>query len=88
MRCNGRQGAELKTKETFLVPALHEQLIYELAYKFGDKWNMQENNIIRLRPTKKVQMMVHKSDNSFFQSTNGSSGGFLQIVIRRRGRGG
>jgi hypothetical protein len=85
MRCNGKQGAELKTSETLLVPAHNEQLIYELAYKLGDKWKMQENNIIQLRSTEQVQMMVLKSDNSFFQSTDGSSGGFLQIVTLRRG---
>jgi hypothetical protein len=84
MRCNGKQGKELKTSETFLVPAQNEQLIYELAYKLGDEWKMQENNIIQLRSTEQVQMMVLKSDNSFFLSTDGSSGGFLQIVTLRR----
>jgi hypothetical protein len=33
-------------------------------------------------------MMVLKTDNLFFQSTDGSSGGFLQIVTLRRGEGG
>ena len=88
MRCNGKQGAELKTRETLLVSAKNEQLIYEVAYKLGDKWKIQENNIIPLRPTEQVQMMVLKSDNLFFQSTDGSSGGFLQIVTLRRGEGG
>lgn len=88
MRCNGKQGAELKTSETLLVTAKNEQLIYELAYQLGDKWKIQENNIIRLRPTEQIQMMILKSDNSFFQSTDGSSGGFLQIVTLRRGGGG
>lgn len=84
MRCNGKHGAELKTSETLLVPAHNEQLIYELAYKLGDKWKTQENNIIPVRPTEQVQMMVLKSDNSFFLSTDGSSGGYLQIVTLRR----
>ncbi len=85
MRCNGKHGAELKTSETLLVPAQNEQLIYELAYKLGDMWKTQENNIMRLRSTEQVQMMILKSDNSFFQSTDGSTGGFLQIVTLRRG---
>ncbi len=85
MRCNGKHGTELKTSETLLVPAQNEQLIYELAYKLGDMWKTQENNIMRLRSTEQVQMMILKSDNSFFQSTDGSTGGFLQIVTLRRG---
>lgn len=85
VRCNGKQAEELKTTETCLVAAQDEQLIYELAYKLGDKWKMQENNIIPLRPTDQVQMMVLKSDNAYFQSTDGSSGGFLQVVTLRRG---
>lgn len=88
MRCNGKQRMELKTSEAFVVPAQNEQLIYELAYKLGEKWKMQENNIIQLRSTEQVQMMVLKSDNAFFQSTDGSAGGFLQIVTLRRGGGG
>lgn len=84
MRCNGKQGKELKTSETFLVPAQNGQLIYELAYKLGDEWKIQENNIIPVRASEQTQMMVLKSDNSFFLSTDGSSGGFLQIVTLRR----
>lgn len=85
VRCNGNQSKELKTRETFVAPAQNQQLIYELAYKLGDEWKMQENNIIPVRPTEQTQMIVLKSNNSFFQSTDGSSGGFLQIVTLRRG---
>ncbi len=88
MRFNGKQGKELKPRETFLVPAQNEQLIYELAYKLGEKWKMQENNLIQLQPTEQLQMIVLKSGNSFFQSSDGSTGGFLQIVTLRRGGGG
>ena len=85
MRCNGKPDKELKTRETFIVPAKTEQLIYELAYKLGDEWKMQENNVIPVRATEQAQMIILKSDNSFFLSTDGSSGGFLQIVTLRRG---
>lgn len=84
LHCNGKQGKELKTRETFVAPAQNGQLIYELAYKLGDNWKVQENNIIALPPTEQIQMMVMKSDNSFFLSTDGSSGGFLQVVTLRR----
>jgi hypothetical protein len=59
-------------------------LIYELAYKAGEEWKMQENNIIPVRATEQAQMMILKSGNQFFLSTDGSSGGFLQIVTLRR----
>jgi hypothetical protein len=84
LRGKGKQAKELKTSESFLIPAQNGQLIYELAYKLDDKWKVQENNIIALPPTEQVQMMVLKSDNSFFVSTDGSKGGFLQIVTLRR----
>ena len=84
MRCNGREKKELTPREAFLVSAQNEQIIYELAYKHGSDWKMQENNVIPVRPTEQVQMMILKSDNSFFQSTDGSAGGYLQIVTLRR----
>jgi hypothetical protein len=85
VRCNGKQQKELKTRESFISPAENQQIIYELAYKAGDEWKMQENNIIPIRENEQTQMMILKSKNSFFQSTDGSSGGFLQIVTLRRG---
>lgn len=84
MRCNGKSAQELKTRETLLVPARNEQLIYELAYKLGDEWKMQENNVIPVRAREQTQMIILKSSNSFFLSSDGASGGFLQIVTLRR----
>ncbi len=84
VRCNTSPAKELKTRETLLVPAQNQQLTYELAYKLGDEWKMQENNIIPVRETEQTQMIVLKSDNKFFLSTDGSSGGFLQVVTLRR----
>jgi hypothetical protein len=84
LRCNGKQGKELKTRESFIAPAENQQLIYELAYKEGTEWTMQENNIIPIRATEQAQMIVLKSKNSFFLSSDGSSGGFLQMVTLRR----
>ena len=84
VRCNGKVSKELKTREAFVVPAENGQIIYELAYKLGDEWKMQENNVIPVRDTEQTQMIVLKSTNSFFLSSDGGGGGFLQVVTLRR----
>ena len=85
LRCNGNQKKELKTRETFLVPARNGQVIYELAYKTGDRWKIQENNVIAVGAGDQTQLIILKSDNTFFRSSDGSTGGFLQVVALRRG---
>ncbi len=84
LRCNNTLNKELKTRETFVVPIQNQQLVYELAYKLGEEWKMQENNVIPVRETEQTQMIVLKSDNKFFQSSDGSGSGFLQVVTLRR----
>jgi len=84
MRCNGKPARELKTREAILVPAIRDHLLYELAYKLGDEWKMQENNVIRVRPKEQTQMIILKSNNSFFLASDGSRNGFLQIITLRR----
>jgi len=84
MRCNGKPAQELKTRESLLIPPKNQQLFYELSYQLGDEWIMQENNSFPLRPKEQVQMIILKSRNPFFLSSDGSSGGFLQIVTLRR----
>jgi hypothetical protein len=84
MRCNGNKLQELKTREAMLVPARKEHLIYELAYKLDDAWKIQESNVISVRPREQSQMIILKSDNSFFVSSDGSRSGFLQIITLRR----
>lgn len=85
MRCNGSPSKELKTRDAMVVPPKNEQLFYDLAYKVGDQWEMQENNVIPIRPKEQTQMIVLKSKNSFFLSSDGSGSGFLQIITLRRG---
>ena len=85
IRCNGKEKKELQTRETFLVPAQNQQIIYEIGYKLGREWKMQENNIIPVRSNEQTQMIVLKSNNPYFMSSDGSSGGFLQIITLRRG---
>jgi hypothetical protein len=84
MRCNGKPAQELKTRETLIVPPKNQQLFYDLAYKLGDEWIPQENNSFSIRPKEQTQMIILKSSNQFFLSSDGSSGGFLQTVILRR----
>ena len=85
MRFDGKTGKELATRETINVPVANGQVIYELAYKEGDEWKMQENNIIPVRKDEQTQMIVLKSRNQHFMSADGATGGFLQMVILRRG---
>lgn len=85
LRCNGQLTKELKSRDSFIAPVQSQQLIYELAYKLGDEWRMQENNIIPVRETEQTQMIILKSNNQYFLSTDGASGGFLQVVTLRRG---
>ena len=85
MRCNGTPSKELKTRDAIIVPPKNDHLIYELAYKLGDEWTVQENNVIPIRSKDQTQMIVLKSKNSYFLSSDGSSGGFLQIITLRRG---
>lgn len=84
VRCNGEINKELNTRDNFLVAGKNGQLIYEIAYKLGEKWKMHENNIIPIRSTEQAQMFILKSEHAFFTSTDGSTGGFLQIVTLRR----
>lgn len=84
VRCNGKQAKELKTRETHIVPAENQQMIYELAYKLVDRWKFQENNVIPVRENEQTQMIVLRSANQHFRSSDGSTGGFLQIVTLRR----
>lgn len=84
MRCNGTTGKELKTRESFSVPAVGGGIIYELAYQHENEWIKQENNMIAVEPNEQVQLIVLKSDNQFFLSADGSRSGFLQLVRLKR----
>ncbi|MCW1924625.1 hypothetical protein OKA05_18820 [Luteolibacter arcticus] len=86
MRCNNKAGKELKTKESFVVTPQNKEVIYELAYQSEGEWTTQENNIASVAETEQAQLVVLKSDASFFTSQDGSRAGFLQTVILRRDR--
>jgi len=86
MRCDGKLNRELKPRESFIAPVQNQQMIYELAYKVGEEWMTQESNIIPVRGSEQTQMIILRSDNKFFTSTDGSKAGFLQIVTLRRSK--
>ncbi len=86
MRCNGTAPKEMKTREVLTIPAADGALTYEIAYKDGEEWKFQEHNIIPVRPDEQTQMIVLRSNNAFFKSADGSTGGFLQAVTLRRGK--
>ena len=70
--------------DTFMVNAVNGAATYKLAYKLGEEWILQENNIIPVYPDEQTQLIVLKSMNQFFLSADGASGGYLQLVTLRR----
>jgi hypothetical protein len=85
MRLNGSPPKEIKAREALITPAKDQQIIYELAYKLGEEWKFQESNIQPVAASEQTQMIILRSDNRFFLSTDGATGGFLQTVTLRRG---
>ncbi|GHC44113.1 hypothetical protein [Roseibacillus persicicus] len=84
MRFSGKQKADLKPGRDSVINAANGRAVYELSYKGPKGWEIQENNVIPVRPTEQTQLIVLKSDNSYFLSSDGAAGGFMQIVILRR----
>lgn len=75
---------ELKTREAVVVPVNNEQISYDLSYQIDSEWKFQEHNYLQIFAKDQTQMIILKSKNSFFLSSDGSSGGFLQAVLLRR----
>lgn len=86
LRCNGTAAKELKGKESCMVQPQGSEVVYELAYLKEDGWKMQENNLIRITPDEQAQMIVLKSNDEYFKSSDGSRTGFLQVVTLRRSK--
>jgi hypothetical protein len=76
---------EIKPNQAITLEAPDGHIIYELAYKLDTEWKFQENNIIKVRPNEQTQMLILRSENQFFVSSDGSTGGFMQMVALRRG---
>jgi hypothetical protein len=58
--------------------------IYELSYQVDGVWKVQENNMIGMSPTDQMHMIILRSDASFFTSSDGSRGGFMQACFLQR----
>jgi len=84
MRSPGKPAAELSIRGVLDIPVKDGQVIYELAYRRDGEWIVQENNIIPVRENEQTQMMILRSNNRFFMSADGSTGGYLQTVLLRR----
>lgn len=84
MRCNDKISTKLKPKDTMIAEAPNHEVIYELSYQKNNEWVAQENNIATVKADEQTQMVVLKSDASYFASQDGSRSGFLQTVLLRR----
>jgi hypothetical protein len=85
MRINRAAPKEIKTRGSLVVPVSNEQISYELAYQLSDEWKFQEHNFMQIFTRDQTQMIILRSKNSFFLSSDGSTGGYLQVVTLRRG---
>lgn len=68
------------------APQKNNSLRYLLGYQKGKRRIIEQNNFISVSPTEQVQMVILRSNSSFFQSANGSRGGNLQVAILRRNK--
>lgn len=85
VKMNQGKMTALKNQESVIAPTGADgSLVYELAYPKDGKWKMQENNVLQVQPNEQVHFIVLQSDASFFRSSDGSKGGFLQSVTLRR----
>ena len=86
LRCNGTTSKELNGKESFVADPVGKEVVYELAYMKDNAWKMQENNLIKVTPDEQAQMVILKSNDQYFTSSDGSRTGFLQVVTLRRSK--
>jgi len=86
LRCNNSSTSKLQPKQAAVVEPTNQEVIYELAYQKDDAWVEQENNIATVKEDEQVQLVVLKSDATFFTSNDGSRSGYLQTVILRRSK--
>lgn len=84
LRCNGKATPALVFGATAMVAPEKGRVVYELSYQKDNRWIVQENNLIRIAPDEQVQLVVLKSGNSHFISSDGTQSGYLQSVVLRR----
>ncbi len=81
---NSKKSEVLAPGKNFISEAPSENFIYELAYNIDGKWISQENNLVVIRPNQQVHMVVLRNESSFFTSSDGSRGGYMQTAFLRR----
>lgn len=84
MQFGGGKQKEMEPRKAMLVAAPGGFAVYKLAYKDGEEWKVQENNILPVPPDEQAQLIVLRSANQFFLSADGTPGGHLQLVALRR----
>lgn len=84
IHCKGGKTYELKPRATVVASPENRYIFYELAYKEGDEWKVLKNDMLRVAEDEQAQMVVVKSSNKHFMSSDGSMGGALQVVVLRR----
>jgi len=84
VRCKGGKALQLKPKETVVAIPENHYIFYELGYQDGEEWKILKNDMLRVADDEQAHMVVLKSDNQFFRSSDGSMGGAFQVVVLRR----
>lgn len=84
MTFNGKRAKPMGPGDKTLINAPGGHVVYQLAYQTKEEWTVQENNILPVHPDEQTQLIVLRSNNQFFQSSDGASGGYLQMVTLTR----
>lgn len=85
-KCNGKTNNPMKPGQSIIVPPVEGLVAFDMGYLQGDKWKKQESNVAVVSPSEQVQMIVLKSNNSYFVGPGGTRAGYLQVVTLRRPR--
>ena len=83
-RFTNNRKAKVEVKQSVVIEPTKGEVIYELAYEKDNEWIEMENSLATVRDDEQVQLVVLKSDASYFTSSDGSRSGYLQTVVLRR----
>jgi hypothetical protein len=84
MRTASGKVTEMMPGQSFLPKAPGQIFAYEIAYQTDEVWKIQENNMVNVGRNEQMHMVILQNSSSFFTSTDGSRGGFMQIAFLRR----
>lgn len=83
-KCNGKTNNPMKPGQSIVVDPVKDLVAFDMGYLQEDKWKKQESNVLVVSPSEQVQMVVLKSNNSYFVGPGGTRAGYLQVVTLRR----